>query len=225
MPRMGAIGILLFLVTYIFAVMFTQLFKDLTFEDDDGNPVDYFSDLQSTFFTLFQIMTFDSWTDITRMVMEHYKWAWIPFIAFVVLTGFIVVNLIIAVICDAISALNEEKENEEEDKTRMSRTAGGGGDGETLTITERDISHSRGGASDRLTTPHFRDGQDNNDNDNEEDDWLYDLDLSGPLPEEQISQQLDLLDAQVEELSRAQIQNLYMIEYLTHRLEMKNNEQ
>ena len=54
-------------------------------------------------------MTLDNWADIARQVMDVHSWAWLPFITFVVITGFVVVNLIIAVICDAISALREEE--------------------------------------------------------------------------------------------------------------------
>mmetsp|Transcript_14146 Transcript_14146/g.30860 ORF Transcript_14146/g.30860 Transcript_14146/m.30860 type:complete len:400 (-) Transcript_14146:108-1307(-) len=106
-PRMFAIGLLLFLVSYIFAVMFTQLFKDLY--EDGHTDYDYFSRLDDTFLTLFQIMTLDNWADIARQVMSVYAWAWAPFIAFVIITGFVVVNLIIAVICDAVSALEDEE--------------------------------------------------------------------------------------------------------------------
>ena len=105
---MFAIAALLLLVSYIFAVMFTQLFKDLYAEG--YTDVDYFGRIDKSFFTLFQIMTFDSWSDISRQVQAApgYRWAWLPIIVFVVITGFVVVNLIIAVICDSISALNEE---------------------------------------------------------------------------------------------------------------------
>jgi len=103
MPRMFAIGLLLFLVSYIFAVMFTQLFKTLDLTED------YFGRIDNTFFTLFQIMTLDAWADIAREVMVFYSWAWFPFIVFVIVTGFVVVNLIIAVICDAISALHDDE--------------------------------------------------------------------------------------------------------------------
>jgi len=104
---MFAIGLLLFLVSYIFAVMFTQLFKDMY---EDGQTIEnYFGRLDMTFFTLFQIMTLDNWADISRQVMAVYSWAWLPFIVFVIITGFVVVNLIIAVICDAISALHEDE--------------------------------------------------------------------------------------------------------------------
>jgi hypothetical protein len=103
---MAAIGLMLFLIFYIFAVMFTQLFKDLYAEG--YTDFDYFSRMDGTFFTLFQIMTLDNWADIARQVIKVYKWAWLPFTAFVIISGFIVVNLIIAVICDAISALHKD---------------------------------------------------------------------------------------------------------------------
>ena len=106
MPRILAIGLLLFLVSYIFAVMLTQLFKDLYHVHISE---DYFGRIDDTFFTLFQIMTLDAWSDIAREVMVVYKWAWLPFVVFVIVTGFVVVNLIIAVICDAISALHDDE--------------------------------------------------------------------------------------------------------------------
>jgi hypothetical protein len=41
-------------------------------------------------------------------VQEVYPWAWVPFIIFIIITGFVVVNLIIAVICDAVHVLGNE---------------------------------------------------------------------------------------------------------------------
>ena len=86
--------------------MFTQLFKDMYKNGEISEK--YFSRIDGTFFTLFQIMTLDAWAEIARQVIRVYKWAWLPFIAFVIISGFIVVNLIIAVICDAIAALHKD---------------------------------------------------------------------------------------------------------------------
>jgi len=110
MPRMLAIFLLLLLISYIFAVMFTQLFKTVHIIGDAEN-IDgyYFGRLDATFFTLFQIMTLDNWADLARQVMEVYSWAWILFVVFVIVTGFVVLNLIIAVICDAIAALHDDE--------------------------------------------------------------------------------------------------------------------
>lgn len=54
-------------------------------------------------------MTLDAWADLTRDIMLVYSWAWIPMIAYVIITGFVVVNLVIAVICDAVAALHDDE--------------------------------------------------------------------------------------------------------------------
>ena len=39
-------------------------------------------------------------------------WAWAPFIAFIMITGFIVFNLIIAVVCDAVAVVENKEDLE-----------------------------------------------------------------------------------------------------------------
>lgn len=104
-PRMGAICVLLSIVFYIFGVMFTMLFKDAGDVVELGD--NYFGGLHLTLFTLFQVMTMDNWVDVTREIMVYKYWAWAPFCTFVFISGFIVVNLLIAVICDAVYELND----------------------------------------------------------------------------------------------------------------------
>ena len=58
------------------------------------------------FFYLYQ--TQDEWAEILYQVLEYYSWAWFPFIVFIVITGFVVVNLMIAVICDAVHVLGKD---------------------------------------------------------------------------------------------------------------------
>jgi Ion transport protein len=106
LPKLAAICTLLLLVFYIFAVMMTQLFKNLY--EDHLTDEDYFGRLDLSLFTLFQMMTLDGWSDVAHQVMNVYPWAWMPFVAFVTATGFIIVNLMIAVICDAVSSLHDD---------------------------------------------------------------------------------------------------------------------
>lgn len=96
MPRMSAIGALLLLIFYIFSVLFTELFKDLPLSDN------YFGTLDASLFTCMELMTLE-WGTIVREVMIHRSWAWAPFTTFIALTGFIVFNLIVAVVCDAVA--------------------------------------------------------------------------------------------------------------------------
>jgi MEKHLA domain/Ion transport protein len=50
-----------------------------------------------------------SWSTITKEVMQKYWWAWVPILCFIVVSTFIVVNLIIAVICDAVAAIQTQE--------------------------------------------------------------------------------------------------------------------
>eukprot|EP00581_Thalassiosira_minuscula_P013488 CAMPEP_0183719114 /NCGR_PEP_ID=MMETSP0737-20130205/12191_1 /TAXON_ID=385413 /ORGANISM="Thalassiosira miniscula, Strain CCMP1093" /LENGTH=404 /DNA_ID=CAMNT_0025948815 /DNA_START=104 /DNA_END=1318 /DNA_ORIENTATION=- len=107
MPRLGAITALLSLIFYIFAVLFTQLFGGLELSGD------YFTRLDHSILTLFVMMTME-WADVARECMAEISWAWAPFVAFIMITGFIVFNLIIAVVCDAVAVI-ENKEDLEPD--------------------------------------------------------------------------------------------------------------
>lgn len=49
----------------------------------------------------------DEWSGIAYEVSEQQYWAWLIFIIFIVMSAFVVVNLIIAVICDALQILRK----------------------------------------------------------------------------------------------------------------------
>lgn len=103
-PGMASIGALLSLIFYIFAIMATQLFGEVFPQ--------WFGTLGETFYTLFQVMTLESWSmGIARPVMEIYPAAWVFFVTFVLIATFIMINLIIAVVVDAMAELNAEEEN------------------------------------------------------------------------------------------------------------------
>ena len=88
LPRLGAIAALLGLIFYIFAVMFTEMFGDLILSED------YFSTLDRSLLTCFQMVTLE-WGDIMRECMTQVWWAWIPFVSFIVITGFVVFSTLL----------------------------------------------------------------------------------------------------------------------------------
>ena len=96
LPRMYAIGALLVLIFYIYAVLFTELFRDVPMDSN------YFRTLDASLFTCMEMMTLE-WAVIAREVMHYHTWAWAPFLTFIAMTGFIVFNLIVAVVCDAVA--------------------------------------------------------------------------------------------------------------------------
>ncbi|MDQ7046894.1 MAG: ion transporter [Sulfurovum sp.] len=102
-PGIGAIAGLLTLFFYIFAIMSTQLFGE-TFPE-------WFGTLGESFYTLFQIMTLESWSmGIVRPIMEVYPYAWVFFVPFIFVSTFIIVNLIIAIVVDAMNEMNANEE-------------------------------------------------------------------------------------------------------------------
>jgi len=105
-PGIASIAGLLTLFFYIFAIMATQLYGEKFPE--------WFGTLGESFYTLFQIMTLESWSmGIVRPVMEVYPLAWIFFVPFIFMATFIIVNLIIAIVVDAMNEMNSNHEEKE----------------------------------------------------------------------------------------------------------------
>lgn len=105
LPGMGSVVSLLLLIFYVGSVMATKLFG--------ADFPEWFGSIGASLYTLFQIMTLESWSmGIVRPVMEAHPLAWIFFIIFILLTTFAVLNLFIAIMVDAMSA-TEHVEQEE----------------------------------------------------------------------------------------------------------------
>jgi len=99
LPGMGAVVGVLGLVYYISAVMATKLFAK--------SFPDWFGTVGESMYSLFQIMTLESWSmGIVRPVMEVYPQSWLFFLPFIMLTSFAILNLFIGIIVDAMQSLN-----------------------------------------------------------------------------------------------------------------------
>ena len=95
-PGMTSVLTLLLLVFYVAAVMSTKLFA--------ADFPEWFGSVGASFYTLFQVMTLESWSmGIVRPVMEVHPYAWMFFVVFILLTTFAVLNLFIAIIVDAMN--------------------------------------------------------------------------------------------------------------------------
>ena len=97
LPGMASIGALLGLLMYVAGVMATKLFQD--------NDPENFGNLAASLFSLFQVMTGDSWAEaIARPIMDEQPLAAIFFVLFILASTFIALNLFIAVAVDALPA-------------------------------------------------------------------------------------------------------------------------
>lgn len=104
-PSIGWIVFLLGMVFYIYGVMGTELFGERFPE--------WFGTLGAAMFTLFQIMTLESWSmGIARPVMEAYSFAWFYFVSFILVTAFTILNLFIGLIVNTMQAAHWEEEDQ-----------------------------------------------------------------------------------------------------------------
>jgi voltage-gated sodium channel len=99
-PGMGSIALLMALIFYVFAVMATKIFGAAFPE--------WFGTLGASAYSLFQIMTLESWSmGIVRPVMEEFPHAWAFFVPFILVTTFAVLNLFVGIIVDAMQSQHQ----------------------------------------------------------------------------------------------------------------------
>ena len=111
-PGIGWTAALLLMMFYIFGVMGTELFGD-------AFP-DWFGTLGASIYTLFQIMTLESWSmGVARPVMEQYPHAWLFFVPFILISSFMVLNLFIAIIVNATQEVHDLEQKEERDQANQ----------------------------------------------------------------------------------------------------------
>ena len=111
LPGMGSVVVLMSIIFYVGAVIATKLFA--------GSHPEFFSSLGASAYSLFQIMTLESWSmGIVRPVMEVHPYAWAFFIPFILVTTFSVVNLLVGLI---VNSMQEASEREAVDETTLHR--------------------------------------------------------------------------------------------------------
>jgi len=105
LPSLASVVSLILIIFYVSAVIATNLFGQ--------EFPELFGGMGNTAFTLFQVMTLESWSDgIARPVMEKFPYAWIFFIFFILIATFVIVNLFIAVIVDSLTSGSSSEDSQ-----------------------------------------------------------------------------------------------------------------
>lgn len=103
-PGILSVWGLLMIIFYVYAILSTQLFG--------SSYPEWFGSLGSSLYTLFQIMTLESWSMwIVRPVMEQFPYAWILFISFILIATFVMINLVIAIVVEAMNKITRDDES------------------------------------------------------------------------------------------------------------------
>lgn len=111
LPGMGSVFMLMSLIFYIGSVIATKLFGEAFPQ--------WFGTLGHSAYSLFQIMTLESWSmGIVRPVMIEFTYAWVFFIPFIMVTTFAVVNLLVGLIVNSMQDAHNEESNAATDTYR-----------------------------------------------------------------------------------------------------------
>lgn len=114
-PNVGWASLLLLLIFYIFSIMGTTMFAEAFPE--------FFGSIGKSMYSLFQIMTLESWSmGIARPVIAEFPYAWMYFVSFILTSSFIVMNVIVGVVVNAIGELSEQARKEQELKNIKNST-------------------------------------------------------------------------------------------------------
>jgi len=104
-PSIVDIVLLMFIVFYIYAILGHFFFE--------AAPSGLWKDFLVAMLTLFQILTFENWSDIMHEAMLIHPWAWLYFVSFIVVAGFVFFNLFVTVLIGEMEKLIHEGEHEE----------------------------------------------------------------------------------------------------------------
>lgn len=106
-PSIGWILVLLMIIFYIFAVIGTNLFG--------SEYPQYFGSLGGSMYTLFQIMTLESWSSaIARPILATNSFAALYFVTFILIATYTTLNIFIAIVVNTMNELNRKGLQEEE---------------------------------------------------------------------------------------------------------------
>lgn len=114
-PGMVSVVGVLGLIFYVASVLATKLFGTYP----DPNMQEWFGSIGASAYTLFQIMTLESWSmGVVRPTMELFPWAWSFFIPFIIITSFAVLNFFIGIIVDSMQIVQKQEETISDEKNK-----------------------------------------------------------------------------------------------------------
>jgi Ion transport protein. len=114
-PTIGSVTLLMAILFYIYAVIGTTFYRDISPE--------YFGNLQLSFLTLFQVFTLESWASgVFRPIFAAAPASWIYFVSFILIATFIILNLIVGEIVNNATKISEEQQDDANDRNHEIET-------------------------------------------------------------------------------------------------------
>ena len=89
-----SMGVLVILLFYAYGMVGWILFSD--------HDPEHWSSLGQSMLTLFSILTLEGWTEIQDTALELSSWSWVYFVSFVLVSSFVLINMVIAVLINGV---------------------------------------------------------------------------------------------------------------------------
>ena len=104
-PRVGYVLLFIFIESYVFAAIGSILFGEI-------DPV-HWENIGVSLLTLFKVATIDGWIEIMNNTLPAYPGSWFFYIFYIVINGFIFLNMIVGVVIDVMIRKNSSGQSDE----------------------------------------------------------------------------------------------------------------
>lgn len=104
-PRVGYVLLFIFIESYIFAAIGSILFGEV-------DPV-HWENIGVSMLTLFKVATIDGWIEIMNNTLPVYPGSWFFYIFYIIINGFIFLNMIVGVVIDVMIRKNSSGQSDE----------------------------------------------------------------------------------------------------------------
>jgi voltage-gated sodium channel len=100
-PPFASMGLLAVLLIYVYGMVGWILFHS---EDPQR-----WGNIGDAMLSLFVVLTLESWPEYLRAGMEIYSWSWVYFVSYVLIAGFLIINILIGIVINAMEGARREE--------------------------------------------------------------------------------------------------------------------
>ena len=101
LPPIGSMAVLAVLLIYLYGMVGWILFHS---EDPER-----WGNIGDAMLNLFVMLTLEQWPIFLREGMEIHPWSWVYFVSYVLLAGFLLINILIAIVINAMEGARREE--------------------------------------------------------------------------------------------------------------------
>ena len=145
-----SMAVLVLLLFYAYGMVGWILFSD-------HDPA-HWSSLGQSMLTLFSVLTLEGWVEIQETALGYSEWAWVYFVSFILVSSFVLINMVIAVLINGVDeararfAAERKAAERAEDQPLLDRL-------ESLREGIDDIERQLGARASAGTQPDHRSGE------------------------------------------------------------------